>query len=86
MLPVNVPYLNSPLKTKISKTTANNFMNQSMLSDYHQNGHSKYLSKTNKNVQGSYSGLNELTAIRAGSRHMFYQTNLFVEDGAETSL
>ena len=45
-----------------------------------------YLSKTNENVQGSYSGLNELTAILAGSRHMFYQTNLFVEDGAETSL
>ena len=86
MLTVNVPYLNSPLKTKMSKTTANSFMNQSMLSDYHQNGHSKYLSKTNENVQGSYSGLNELTAILAGSRHMFYQTNLFVEDGAETSL
>lgn len=45
-----------------------------------------YLSKTNKNVEGSYSGLTELTAILAGSGHMFYQTNLFVEDGAETSL
>ena len=34
-------------------------MNQSMFSDYHQNGHSKYLSKTNKNEEGSYSeGLN----------------------------
>ena len=86
MLTVTVPYLNSPLKTKISKTTAKNFMNQSMFSDYHQNGHNKYLSKTKKHVEGSYSGLNELTAILAGSRHMFYQTNLFVEDGAETSL
>lgn len=44
------------------------------------------ISKTNKNLEGSYSGLTELTAILAGSRHMFYQTNLFVEDGAETSL
>ena len=86
MLTVNVAYLNSPLKTKISKTTEKNFMNQSMFSDYHQNGHSKYLSKTNKNVEGSYSGLTEFTAILAGSGHMFYQSNLFVEDGAETSL
>lgn len=64
-------------------------MNQSMFSDYHQNDHDKYLSKTKKTVEGSYSlsGLNELTAILAGSGHiMFYQTNLFVEDGAETSL
>ena len=61
-------------------------MNQSMFSDYHQNGHNKYLSKTNKNVQRSCNGLNKLTAILAASRHMFYQTNLFVEDGAETSL
>ena len=31
-------------------------MNQSMFSDYHQNAHSKYLSKTKKNVEGSYTG------------------------------